>query len=113
MEGRVRRILESAGVHGYEAQAEAEVGSTGSDEDKDNPGEDDEDAPTSKLAQMTIRERPARVSKMICLGLGSPSADASGWRHIVLWQLVAFLAMSEICMYTRYSPVDTFLHLQS
>lgn len=41
--------------------------------------------------------RQQKITKLLCLGLGSPSADASGWRCVVLWQLVVFLDMAESC----------------
>lgn len=50
----------------------------------------------------------SRVDKVICLGLGSPNADPSGWRSTVLWQLAAFLEIAELCMYSSVSPKSIF-----
>ena len=86
MQGRVRQILESADVLECVVQ----------DQEVDN------NKVVNKFGRLALQEgeqSPPEMTQMICLGLGSPSADASGWRHIVLWQLVAFLSIAELCMY--------------
>jgi len=109
MQGKMKRMLESADLLGFHAQAEVENGGTESDENKDNLRKDADSAMARKLDQLTVQEERHTVHKMVCLGLGSPSADASGWRNIVLWQLVAFLAIAEICMYSHSSQEHNFL----
>lgn len=94
MDGKMKRMFESADL----LEAEVENGGTEYSGYKDNRREDAEGAMARKLNHLTVQEEPLAIQKMICLGLGSPSADASGWRNIVLWQLVAFLAIAEICM---------------
>lgn len=105
MDGKVKRMFESADLLGFNARAEVEDGGTESveNENKDTIRQDAEGAMARKLHQLTVQEEPVAIHKIICLGLGSPSADPSGWRNIVLWQLVAFLAIAEICMYTSHS----------
>lgn len=58
--------------------------------------------PTHEESTENGQQAYSRLTKAICIGLGSPSADSSAWEKNVLWQLVAFLEMAKICMYRIY-----------
>lgn len=109
MEVRLRNVVESARVLELEEDVEEDNGRAGSDR-HDVEHNQGAEGLANTLDQLSLRDKPAMIShKVICLGLGSPSADASGWRHIVLWQLVAFLAIADICMYKYYSFMNNIL----
>lgn len=46
------------------------------------------------------------LRKGICLGLGSPSADPTGWKSCVMWQVVAFKSIINISKRSCFSKVD-------
>jgi len=59
-----------------------------------------EEVLSAKLEQELGAMSLVSLRKGICVGLGSPSADPSGWRRCVMWQIVAFKSIVEIGGFT-------------